>query len=344
MTKKVKIGNVVIGGGERIKIQSMTKSLTQDKEETLKQIKNLERAGCDICRIAIPDEESARLIKYYKERTTLPIVADIHFDYRLAILSIKEGADKIRINPGNISKDKIKEIIKCAKDYGIPIRIGVNAGSLEKDILEKYGRPTPDALFESIKRNVEFFLENDFDNLVLSAKSSNVLDTIKVYRLIHKHFDFPLHIGVTEAGPSYIGVTKSAIGISSLLMEGIGDTIRVSLSAPPEEEVYVAKEILKAVSLLKGPEIISCPMCGRAEFDVERVAKELMERLINFEKPVKIAIMGCVVNGPGEAKEADVGVTGSRGVGVIFKHGKIIKRVREKELLDELIKIICEEL
>jgi (E)-4-hydroxy-3-methylbut-2-enyl-diphosphate synthase len=341
-TKQVRVGNVKIGGGAPVSIQSMLKSSTEDTERVIDEIRKLEQEDCDIVRIALPTQESVRHIKKIKLATSLPLVADVHFDYKIALEAMEQGIDKIRINPGNIGgKERLKAIVNLAKGRNIPIRIGVNSGSIERDIEEKYGR-TPEALTESVRRNVEILENMDFTDIVISAKSSNTLCTIETYRRLRELFPYPLHIGVTEAGLPFEGTIKSAIGIGSLLSDGIGDTIRVSLTAPSIDEVRVAKEMLYALGIRKKIfEIVSCPICGRCSIDVQTLASELKKRLRGLKDkglpPLKIAVMGCVVNGPGEARDADFGITGGKGKGVIFRGGEVLKTVREDELLDTLI-------
>lgn len=340
-TKKVKVGNVYIGGDSPVTIQSMTNTKTANIKDTIEQIKLLEKAGCEIIRVAVPDEESAQAIKKIKKEINIPLVADIHFDYKLAIKSIEHGADKIRINPGNVGGiDKIKEIIKAAKHYNIPIRVGVNSGSLERDILEKYKKPCAEALAESAIRNVKLLEDLDFFNIVVSVKSSNVLETIESYKILSRSIDYPLHLGVTESGTLISGTVKSSIGIGLLLYEGIGDTIRVSLTDDPVNEIKVAREILKSLGLRKGIEIVSCPTCGRTNINLIELAQKITRELENYTKPIKVAIMGCAVNGPGEAKEADIGIAAGKGEALIFKKGEIIKKVKESEILEELFKEI----
>lgn len=334
------MGAVPVGQGASISVQSMTNTYTHDISATVSQIKRLESAGCEIVRVAVPDEKSARAIALIKRQISIPLIADIHFDHRLAIASLKEGADGLRINPGNIgSAQKVKAVINCAKDMDVSIRIGVNAGSLEKDILKKFGKVTPEAMVESAIRHIDLITSLGFDQIKISIKASDVIRTVEAYRLLSSLTDFPLHVGVTEAGSLYSGIVKSSLGIGTLLAEGIGDTIRVSLTRDPVEEVRVGYEILKALGLRqRGPEIISCPTCGRCNIDlfgiVEDVEKALMTSLI----PAKIAIMGCVVNGPGEAREAEIGIAGGDGVGVLFKRGKVIKKIPQEKLVEVLIK------
>lgn len=344
MRRKVKIGNVTIGGGYPVVVQSMTNTKTVDVKATIAQIKKLQDYGCEIIRCGIPDIESALAIKEIKKKVKIPIVADIHYDYRLAIESIKNGADKIRINPGNIGGlDRLKEVIKEAKKAGIAIRIGVNSGSLKPNINYKLKvkskNETSNQMVASLMEYVEFFEKENFTNLVISLKASDVLTTIEAYRLFSKIRDYPLHIGITEAGTELGGIIKSSVGLGILLSEGLGDTIRVSLTADPEMEVYVAYKILNILGLRKrGVDIISCPTCARTEIDVIKIAHEVEKTTMNISKPLKIAVMGCSVNGPGEASHADLGLTGSKSIGVIFKKGKIIKKVKKEDLLKEFLK------
>lgn len=338
-TKRIYIGNVPVGDGAPIAVQSMTKTHTGDIRATVKQIKQLERAGCEIVRVAVPDIDSAKALGEIKKRIKIPLIADIHFNYRLAVEAISQGVDGLRINPGNIgAKWKVKEVVSAAKDRKIPIRIGVNAGSLPRDIIEKYGHPTPEAMVEAAERHIEILEELGFYDIKVSLKASDVLKTVQAYRLFSSKYDYPLHVGITETGPVPEGVVKSSIGIGILLLEGIGDTIRVSLTAPPVEEVRVAYEILRTTGLRQfGFEIISCPTCGRCEVDIMKIVKQVKKALKDFKEPVKVAVMGCSVNGPGEAREADFGIAGGRGQGIVFARGKIIKTVKEKELISALI-------
>lgn len=344
MTKKVKIGNITIGGGNPIAVQSMTNTITSDIKSTVAQIKRLENLGCEIIRCGVPDIESTLAIKKIKDKIKIPLVADIHYDYRLAIEALKNGADKIRINPGNIGgPDRLKEVIKAAKNRKAAIRIGVNSGSLKSNINYKLKIKSKNHLSNlmvaSLMEYVEFFENENFTNLVVSLKASDVLTTIEAYRLFSRIRDYPLHIGITEAGTELGGVIKSSIGIGVLLSEGLGDTIRVSLTAKPETEIYVAYRILDTLGLRKrGITIISCPTCARTEIDVIKIAHKAEEATKNISKPLKIAVMGCSVNGPGEASHADLGITGSKKIGVIFKKGKIIKKVKKKDLLKEFLK------
>lgn len=342
MTRKIKVGNLYIGGNSSISIQSMTNTKTSDVLKTVEQIKKLEDAGCDIIRVAVPDEESAKALSIIKKQINIPIVADIHFDYKLAIKSIENGADKIRINPGNIgSTDKIKMVVDAAKEKNVPIRIGVNSGSLEKEILNKYKGVTAEGIVESALKNVLILEKLGFYDIILSLKTSNVPLTIKSYEIASEKVDYPLHIGITESGTIKTGTIKSSVGIGILLNMGIGDTIRISLTGDPVEEVWVAKQILKSLGLLnEGVELISCPTCGRTKIDLIKVADEVLEKTKNIKQNIKIAVMGCAVNGPGEAKEADIGIAGGDGEGLIFKKGKVYKKVKEKDLVDELIKEI----
>jgi len=344
VTRKIHVGKVPIGGAAPVAVQSMTNTHTQDVTATVSQIYRLEKAGCEIIRVAVPDEDAADAIADIKKQITIPLIADIHFDYRLAIAAAKSGADCLRINPGNIgAKTKIKSVVDAAKDHGIPIRIGVNAGSLEKDILKAHGGITAEGLVESAMRQIDLMASFDFSNLKFSIKSSDVIATVEAYRLLSSKTDIPLHVGITEAGGLYSGIVKSALGIGMLLAEGIGDTIRVSLTRPPEEEVRVGFEILKALGLRqRGPEIISCPTCGRCNIDLFSIAEEIEKAMLAVTAPIKVAVMGCVVNGPGEARAADVGIAGGDGVGVLFKKGKVIKKFPENKLVEELLKAIEE--
>lgn len=345
MSRVVKVGNLLIGGGNPIVIQSMTNTTTSDVEATVNQIKKLEAAGCQMVRMTINNEEAAKAIGEIKKRVDVPLCADIHFDYKLALLAIENGIDKLRINPGNIGSDEnIKAVVEKAKEKNIPIRIGVNSGSIEKHILEKYGKPTADGMVESAMYHINLLEKNGFNDIVVSLKASNVKMMVEAYRKISKLIDYPLHLGVTEAGTAFQGTVKSAIGIGALLVDGIGDTIRVSLTEDPVEEIKVAKEILKVLGLIEaGAEIVSCPTCGRTEIDLIGLAKKVEKEFENENRKIKIAVMGCVVNGPGEAREADYGVAGGKGVGVLFKKGQIVKKVDESEILIELKKLIMED-
>lgn len=346
MTKEVFCGNVKIGGGAPISIQSMTNVNTADIPAAKTQIQRLTEAGCQIVRLAVPDMEAARAFAELKKDADVPLVADIHFDYRLALEAIRRGADKIRINPGNIGdRDKVRQVADAAKAAGIPIRVGVNSGSLEKDILEKNGGPTAEGLAESALRNVEILEDMGFYDIVISLKSSNVKMNYDAYRLVASQTDHPLHIGVTEAGTLTRGKVKSAAGIGALLLSGIGDTMRVSLTADPVEEVIFAKELLQAVGLREsGIDLVSCPTCGRTRVDLQAIASEIEGGIAALESPkdmkLKIAVMGCAVNGPGEAKDADLGVACGDGKGVIFSKGEILKTVTEEEIAGELIRMV----
>ncbi len=338
-TRNVHCGNVGIGSDFPISVQSMTNTNTVNIEETVKQIKDLEKEKCDIVRVAVPNQEAALAIKEIKKNIKIPIVADIHFDYKLAIESVKNGADALRINPGNIgNEDRVKKVVEVCKEKKIPIRIGVNAGSLSKRIIEKCDGVNVNALVISALEHVKILEQQNFQDIVISLKASDINLTVNAYNEITKLVDYPLHLGITEAGTVWNGTIKSSIGIGSMLLLGIGDTIRVSLTGDPIEEVKVGKQILRSLGLLKDKiQIISCPTCGRTKIDLIKIANEAEERIKNINKPLKVAIMGCIVNGPGEAKEADIGIAGGNGNGIIFKKGKIIKK---EELLNELIKEI----
>jgi (E)-4-hydroxy-3-methylbut-2-enyl-diphosphate synthase len=339
-TKKVAIGDRVIGGGNPILIQSMTNTKTEDVEATVKQILALERAGCELVRCTVPTLEAAKAFKEIKKQIHIPLIADIHFDYRMAIAAMENGADKIRINPGNIgSNERVKAVIDCAKERNIPIRVGVNSGSLEKEYLEKYGRVTAEGLVESALGKLALIEDLGYDNLVVSIKSSDVLMCADAYRLFSEKSDYPLHVGITEAGTLLSGNIKSSIGLALILSQGIGDTIRVSLTGDPVEEIKSARLILRTLGLRQGGiEIVSCPTCGRTQIDLIGLANQVEELCQDIPLNLKVAVMGCVVNGPGEAKEADIGVAGGNGVGLIIKKGEIIKKVPEDKLLDELKK------
>ena len=335
-TRVVKIGDRVIGGGNPVLIQSMTNTKTEDVVSTTAQIKELEKAGCDIIRCAVPTMDAALAFKEIKKAINIPLVADIHFDYRLAIAAMENGADKIRINPGNIgSEEKLRAVIDVAKKYQVPIRVGVNSGSLEKEILEKYGRVTSEALVESALNNAKLIEDMDYHNLVISIKSSNVMECIKAHELIAARTDIPLHVGITESGSLISGNIKSSVGLGVILYQGIGDTIRVSLTGNPVEEIKSAKMILKALGLRKGgAEIVSCPTCGRTDIDLIGLEEKVNKLLEDYmELDIKVAVMGCVVNGPGEAREADLGICGGKNAGLIIKKGEVIKRLPESELL-----------
>ncbi len=338
-TRKVKVGDINIGGDSSIKVQSMTNTDTRDIGATVAQILRLQEAGCDIVRCAVPDQKASDAIGQIVKEISIPLVADIHFDYRLALSSINNGVSKLRINPGNIgSTDKVRAVVEAAQDKGVPIRIGVNSGSLQRDILEKYGDVCPQALVESALRHVEILEKLNFNDVVISVKSSDVTEMIECYRLISEKVDYPLHLGVTESGTIKSGTIKSSVGIGALLSQGIGDTIRVSLTGDPVEEVIVAREILRSLGHIKeGIELISCPTCGRTQLNLIEIADQLEGRLKGIKKNIKVAVMGCVVNGPGEARRADIGIAGGNGQGLIFRKGEIIKKVREEELVEELI-------
>ncbi len=341
-TKIVKVGDVHIGGQYPICIQSMTNTDTRDYKKTITQIHQLEAVGCEIVRVAVPDMEAAQAVKEIKKQIHIPLVADIHFDYRLALTVMDHGIDKLRINPGNIGdEDRIKAVVEKAKKNKIPIRIGVNAGSLEKEILEKYRGITPEALVESALKHVYILEKYDFEDIIVSIKASHVPLCIQAYTLLSQKILYPLHVGITEAGTIGTGTIKSAVGIGAILGQGIGDTIRVSLTGDPVEEIPVGKEILKALGFRSfGVEFISCPTCGRTEIDMIAIANEVEKRCKKLHKPIKVAVMGCVVNGPGEAKEADIGIAGGKGVGLIFKKGQIIRKVAEENLVEALMEEI----
>ena len=336
----VRVGNCILDG-KHIYIQSMLNARSDDIEGSVNQAVELEKAGCEIIRAAIPNMEAVRLIPAIKEKVSIPLVADIHFDYRLALESAAAGVDKIRINPGNIGDmSKVKMVADVCRGKNIPIRIGVNSGSLEKELINKYGSPTPEALVESAMNHARMLEQFDFDNIVISIKSSDVNKMIQSYRLAAEKCNYPLHLGVTEAGTERMGLIKSAIGIGSLLCDGIGETIRVSLTDNPVKEIEAAKDILKCIGKRKGVQFVSCPTCGRTRIDLVKAANEVENALKDIDKDIKVAVMGCVVNGPGEAKEADIGIAGGDGCGLIFKKGQILRKVPENELLDELMKEI----
>lgn len=336
-TRVINVGGVQIGGQNKVVIQSMTNTKTKDVESTVKQIHALEKVGCQIVRVACPTLEDAKAIKEIKKQIHIPIVADIHFDYKIALEAIKSGVDKIRINPGNIgSKDKVKAVVEACKEKGIPIRIGVNSGSIEKDLLEKYGKPCAEAMVESARRHVEILEELDFYDICISLKASDLDLCIAAYEEASKSFPYPLHIGITEAGTAFSGTVKSSIGLGVLLREGIGDTLRVSLSDDPVEEIKVCKEILKCCGLIKLPRLVACPTCGRTQIDLIPMAKEVEEFLQTIDKDITVAVMGCPVNGPGEAREADIGIAGGVGEGLLFKKGEIIKKVPQDKIVETL--------
>lgn len=348
-TRSVQVGNLTIGGNNHVVIQSMCNTKTKNVEATIKQINALEQAGCELVRVAVFDKEDAYAIKEIKKGIHIPLVADIHFDYKLALIAIESGIDKVRINPGNIgSIEKVKAVVDACKEKHIPIRIGVNGGSLEKEILEKYGEPTPEGMVESAMKHVKILEDLDFHDIVISLKSSNTMLTIKAYELASKTFPYPLHVGVTEAGTALGGTIKSALGIGTLLYEGIGNTIRVSLSDDPVEEIKVAKILLKELGLLKGvPTLVSCPTCGRIQYDLIPIAKEMEDFLKDIHLDITVAIMGCAVNGPGEARHADIGIAGGVGEGLLIKHGEIVKRVKQEDMVqtlkDEILKMVEEK-
>lgn len=338
-TKQIYVGDVPVGGTSPITVQSMTNTITRDVESTVNQIISLEQCGCDIIRSAINNIEDAKAIPIIKKQIHIPIIGDIQFDYRLAIEAVKNGVDCLRINPGNIgNKDRVREVVNCCKEYDVPIRVGVNSGSISQKFIDKYGGVNSDSLVYSCLEQVEFLESLGFYNMKLALKSSDVNMTIESYKKISELTNYPLHVGITEAGPKSTGIIKSAVGIGSLLSQGIGDTIRVSLTAPPEDEVIVGKEILKSLKLrTEGVNIVSCPTCARTNIDLIKIVEEAEKRLKTVDKNITVAIMGCVVNGPGEAREADIGITGGNGEGLIFKKGKIVKKVSEEFLLDELM-------
>jgi len=338
-TRQISIGNVKIGAGAPISVQSMTNTDTRDHLSTISQIRRLESIGCEIIRVAVPDMEAAEKLGEIKKGISIPLIADIHFDYRLALRAVEEGVDGLRINPGNIGgKAKIKSVVEAAKERKIPIRIGINSGSIEKKLLSKYGHPTPRAMVESALSNINMLESLNFHDIKVSLKASNVIDTVEAYRLMSEKVDYPLHVGITEAGTSFSGTIKSSIGIGILLNEGIGDTIRVSLTAPPVEEVRAGYEILKALGLrYRGINLISCPTCGRCEIDLINLANEIEGRLTHITMPLNIAVMGCVVNGPGEAREADIGIAGGKETGILFKKGRVVKKIKEIEFVDVFV-------
>lgn len=342
ITKTVTAGNVKIGSGNKITVQSMLNVPAHNIDGNVAQALELEKAGCEIVRLTVPDLEAVKTLYAVKNAVKIPVVADIHFDYKCALESVAAGVDKIRINPGNIgSDDRIKAVADACRQKNIPIRIGVNSGSLEKDLLKKYGRVTPEALCESALRHASLLEKFDFTDIVISIKSSDVPTMVAAYRLVAEQCDYPLHLGVTEAGTKHMGMLKSAAGIGSLLLDGIGDTIRVSLTANPVAEIAAGFDILKAVGIKKDcPQIVSCPTCGRTKIDLISLAEKIEEELAKVHKPIKVAVMGCAVNGPGEAKGADIGIAGGDGFGLIFKHGEILKKVPEDKIVEELLKEI----
>jgi (E)-4-hydroxy-3-methylbut-2-enyl-diphosphate synthase len=339
-TRTITLGPIRIGWGEPVAVQSMCNTDTRDVAATLAQIARLEAAGCEIVRLAVPDEDAAKALGKIRKGTKVPLVADIHFSHTLALEAVRQGVDGLRINPGNIGgKGKVSEVVKACKERKVPIRIGVNAGSLEKHVLEKYGHPTPEAIVESAFGHIHILEDLDYREIKVSLKASDVLTTVDAYRLFAKQADYPVHIGISEAGTIHSGTIKSSVGLGILLSEGIGDTMRVSLTADPVEEVRVAYEILKALKIRqRGVNLISCPTCGRTEIDIIGLAGEVERRLAHIKEPLTVAVMGCVVNGPGEAREADIGIAGGKGVGMLFRHGEIVKKFDEKELADVLVK------
>ena len=341
-TRKIHVGNVPVGGGSPVTVQSMTKTDTRDVRSTVRQIRALAKAGCEIIRVAVPDGQAAQALGRIKRAAPIPVVADIHFDWRLALEAVRQGVDGLRLNPGNIgARWKVAEVVAAAAGEDIPIRVGVNAGSLDKKLLRKYGHPCPEALVESAADHISILESMNFRNVKVSLKASSVTTTVDAYRLFSGRFRYPLHVGISEAGPFFTGIIKSAAGLGILLSEGIGDTVRVSLSSDPVEEVRVAYEILKSLGLRqRGARIISCPTCGRCQIDIRGLAAKVERRLRDFDKPVTVAVMGCVVNGPGEAREADVGIAGGKGSGLLFRRGKIIRTLREEDLFDTLMEEI----
>jgi (E)-4-hydroxy-3-methylbut-2-enyl-diphosphate synthase len=339
MTRKLRVGDICIGGDAPVTVQSMTNTDTRDVMATVEQIKRLEEAGCDIIRVAVPDAEAAGAVMYIKKAIKIPLVADIHFDYRLALACMENGADKIRLNPGNIGgPDRVKKVVEMAKPRGIPIRIGVNSGSVEKQILARYGGVTPEGMVESALEHARLLEELDFHDIAISLKASSVPMTIEAYRQMSQKADYPLHIGVTEAGTLFAGTVKSAAGLGCLLAEGIGDTLRVSLTGDPEEEVRVGIELLKAMGLRKaGIELVSCPTCGRTRIDLIKIANEVEKRLEGCGKHIKVAVMGCAVNGPGEAREADIGIAGGDKEALLFKKGEIVRKIPQDRIVEELL-------
>jgi (E)-4-hydroxy-3-methylbut-2-enyl-diphosphate synthase len=339
-TRQISVGAVKIGWGAPVAVQSMCNTDTRDTAATLAQIDRLQAAGCEIVRLAVPDEDAAKALGKVRKGTKVPLVADVHFSHSLAMEAVKQGVDGLRINPGNIGgKDKVSEVVKACKEKKIPIRIGVNAGSLEKHLLEKYGHPTPEAIVESAFGHIRILEDLDYREVKVSLKASDVLTTVEAYRLFATQSDYPVHIGISEAGTIHSGTIKSSVGLGILLSEGIGDTMRVSLTADPVEEVRVAYEILKSLKIRqRGVNLISCPTCGRTEINIIGLAEEVERRLSHIKEPLTVAVMGCVVNGPGEAREADIGIAGGKGVGMLFRHGEIVRKFDEKELADVLVR------
>jgi (E)-4-hydroxy-3-methylbut-2-enyl-diphosphate synthase len=338
-TRQVEVGGVKIGGGEPIVVQSMTDTDTRDVDATAAQIRKLEECGCEVVRVAVPDQEAASAISSLKRAVRIPLIADIHFDFRLALEALASGVDGLRINPGNIgSRDRVRQVVAAAAEREVPIRIGVNSGSLEKDLLQRHGGASAEAMVESALRHIRIFEDLGFQDIKVSLKASDVARTLQAYRLLAQEVDYPFHAGITEAGSLLSGSVKSAAGMALLLNEGLADTIRISLTAPPENEVRVAYRILSSLGIRKrGPDIISCPVCGRCEVDISRIAEEVEQRLAPVVSPLKVAVMGCMVNGPGEAREADIGVACGRGTGVIFKQGEVWRKLKEAEIVDVLV-------
>ncbi len=334
------VGSVPIGGGAPVVVQSMTKTLTDQVGRTVAQVKRLERAGCEIVRLAVPDERSAEALKAIRKRITIPVIADIHFDHRLALAALRAGVDGLRLNPGTIgSKEKVREVVRACRQQRVPIRIGVNSGSLEKNLLAKYGEASPEAMVESALGHIRLLEDLGFDLIKVSLKASDVGRTVAAYRLLAEKVDYPFHAGITEAGSLFSGTVKSAVGLGILLSEGLADTVRVSLTAPPEEEVRAAYLILESLGLRsRGVNIVSCPICGRAEVDMMKIVPEVEKRLAAIRAPLKVALMGCMVNGPGEAREADIGVACGRGVGILFKKGRLVRRIEERRIIPEIIR------
>ena len=349
MTRQIRVGNVEIGGGTPCSVQSMCNTDTRDVTATIAQISALAKAGCELVRCAVPDKEAAEALGKIKKESPIPVIADIHFDYKLALKVLAGGIDGLRLNPGNIGgRLKVAEVVKAARERLVPIRIGVNAGSLEKELLAKYGHPTAEAMVESAMGHVRILEELGYDQIKISLKASDVMKTVEAYRLLSEKVDYPLHIGITEAGTIFSGTIKSAVGLGILLADGIGDTLRVSLTGDPVDEVRVGFEILKALGIRqRGVNFVSCPTCGRCQINLVGVAEEVERRLMGIDKPLSVAVMGCVVNGPGEAREADVGIAGGRGEGLLFRHGEIVRKVPENELADALMaeveKLVKEE-
>ena len=341
-SRGIRIGSVAVGAGAPIAVQSMTNTPTQDVAATVNQILRLEAAGCEIIRVAVPDLEAADAIARIKPAIRIPLVADIHFDHRLAIRAARQGADALRLNPGNIGgAEPVRQVVACARDHGLPIRIGVNSGSLEKDLLERYGGVTAEAMVESALRQIDRLRTLDFHDVKVSLKASDVPRTLHAYRLLAARTDLPLHLGVTEAGTLYAGIVKSALGIGMLLAEGIGDTLRVSLTRDPVEEVRVGWEILKALRIRqRGPDLVACPTCGRTQIDLISIVEQVEARIQDRQLPIKVAIMGCVVNGPGEAREADIGIAGGNGIGILFKKGQVVRKFPEEQLVEVLLREI----